>query len=122
MKNIDLSVKTNKPIYLDLYDQISSSILKGDLKSGASLPSIRTAAKELRVSIITVKKAWEELEKDGLIYTVAGKGCFVTETSKEGLGKKLTELVEAQLDKDLTYYKKLDLPKEELIKLINKLY
>lgn len=122
MKNIILSNISNKPIYLQLYEQISSQIFKGELKPGVNLPSLRLTAKELRVSIITVKKAWEELEKNGFIYTIAGKGCFVSENSNTSLESKKKAFLKEQLIKDLKYYKKLDVSKELLVEMINDLY
>jgi len=65
------------PIYRQVYEQISGQILRGELPRDFVLPGIRTIAKELRISVITIKRAWEELERDGFIYTLAGKGCFV---------------------------------------------
>ena len=115
MKNIALSNTVNTPIYRQLYDQISLQIYKGELTANHLLPSLRTAAKELRISIITVKKAWEELEKDGFIYTVAGKGCFVKENSKSDLKIKLNEHLKVLVSEDLKKYKKLDLKNKELM-------
>ena len=69
MKNIVVRTTSQTPIYKQLYDQISSQIINGDLKSDDALPSMRTIAKEIRVSIITIKKTWEMLERNGFIYT-----------------------------------------------------
>ena len=66
-----------QPIYEQLYSQIRSAILSGALREGDLLPSIRSLAKDLRFSVITTKRAYEELERDGYLYTVAGKGCYV---------------------------------------------
>ena len=66
-----------QPIYEQLYSQIRSAILSGELREGDLLPSIRSLAKDLRISVITTKRAYEELERDGYLYTVAGKGCYV---------------------------------------------
>mgnify|MGYP001283942440 CR=1 FL=1 len=68
-----ISNKSNQPIYEQLYDQIVSQIVNGELAPGFCLPSIRTVAKEIGVSIITIKKAWEMLEKNGFIDTIPGK-------------------------------------------------
>ncbi|MBR0375775.1 MAG: GntR family transcriptional regulator, partial [Firmicutes bacterium] len=75
--DIIISNANNSPIYEQIYDQIKSSILSGRLQEGDMLPSIRALAKDLRISVITTKRAYDELEKDGYIHTVAGKGCFV---------------------------------------------
>ena len=74
--NILISNASDKPIYDQIYNQIKTAILSGQLAPGQALPSIRALAKDLRVSVITTKRAYEELEREGLIYTVAGKGCF----------------------------------------------
>lgn len=69
--------QSTDPIYLQIENQIKAMIISGQLAEGQALPSMRLLAKELRISMITTKRAYEELEKDGFIYTVAGKGCFV---------------------------------------------
>jgi len=119
---ISISNSSDKPIYIQLFDQISMQILKGELEPGFALPSIRVAAKELRVSVITVKKAWEELERQGFIYTMAGKGCFVADLSENELYEKKMAIVEKKLLKDLDYYKYMGLGINDIIDLINKLY
>ena len=70
---------TNQPIYEQISSQIKAQIIAGKLAPGEALPSIRALAKDLRVSVITTKRAYDELEADGFLYTVAGKGCFVAE-------------------------------------------
>ena len=75
--DIVISNTSGDPIYQQIFDQISAQIIQGKLPGDFCLPPIRTVAKELRISVITVKRAWEELEHTGLIYTMAGKGCFV---------------------------------------------
>lgn len=107
-------------MYEQLYEQISSRIIRGDYEKDFNLPSIRTAAKELRVSIITVKKVWEKLETAGLIYTIAGKGSFVSDLSNTDLYKKIYNRIEEKLLQDLKYYKSLDLTEAELIDFIKK--
>ena len=68
---------TAAPIYQQIYQQIKEQIINGTLEEDTMLPSIRSLAKELRISIITTKRAYEELERDGFVYTIAGKGVFV---------------------------------------------
>ncbi len=96
--NIIISNRSNDPIYTQIEKQIKSAILSGELKEGDMLPSMRNLAKELRISIITTKRAYEELEKSGFIQTVAGKGCFVApeniELLKENNLKQLEDLIE----------------------------
>ncbi len=120
MIGVKISNQSDKPIYQQLFEQISAMILNRVLESDFSLPSIRTAAKELRVSVITVKAAWEELERSGLIYTVAGKGCFISEFSDDELSLKRDEIINKQLDKDLVFYRNMGADKQELISLIEK--
>jgi len=122
MKNITLSTISNIPIYQQLYDQIATQIMNGDLTSGTQLPSIRTAAKELRISIITVKKAFEDLERDGYILTVAGKGSFVSDLSNKVLEKKKIEFMTEMLEDRLKYFKDLGMTKEMIDELVEKLY
>lgn len=120
--NIAISNTSDKPIYQQLFEQISAQILKGELESGYSLPPIRQAAPELGVSIITVKKAWEELERCGLIYTVTGKGCFVTGLSPEEMLQKRNEMILKQMAIDTSYYKSFGLKIEEVIGLLKDVY
>ena len=69
--------KSGQPIYEQIYSQIRNCILSGELAEDEALPSIRALAKDLHISVITTKRAYDELEREGLLYTVAGKGCFV---------------------------------------------
>ena len=75
--NLIISNANPQPIYEQVYSQIRSAILSGELREGDLLPSIRSLAKDLRISVITTRRAYEELERDGYLYTVAGKGCYV---------------------------------------------
>jgi len=122
MMNITISNASDKPIYQQIYDQISAQILKGELESGFCLPPIRTAALELRVSIITVKKAWEELERQGLIYSMVGRGCFVADLTQSDTKAKRELMVDEKLKKEMEYYKALGISKDEMIKKIEKYY
>ena len=122
MRGVNVSNSSDKPIYQQLFEQISSQILNGELESDFNLPPIRTAAKELRISIITVKKAWEELERAGLIYSVVGKGCFISDLSKKDLAGKRDKIIEKQLSKDLRFYRDIGVSREEIIALIRKYY
>lgn len=79
--DILISNSCGRPIYLQIYDQVKNAILSGELREGDMLPSIRALAKDLRISVITTKRAYEELEQGGYIYTAAGKGCFVSQKS-----------------------------------------
>lgn len=122
MKNISINLNTQTPIYQQLYDQISLQILNGYLSSDSPLPSIRNIAKELRVSIITIKKTWELLEQHGYIYTVAGKGSYVAKHTKDMIEDKKHELLKLSLKEQVDLAKSLGYTKESLIKMIEILY
>lgn len=79
--DILISNSCGRPIYQQIYNQVKNAILSGELREGDMLPSIRALAKDLRISVITTKRAYEELEQGGYIYTAAGKGCFVSQKS-----------------------------------------
>lgn len=93
--NIIISNVGNRPIYEQIYEQLKAAILIGELSEGDSLPSIRQLAKDLRVSVITTKRAYDELERDGYLDTMAGKGSFVAaknvELVREGHLKEIEE-------------------------------
>lgn len=74
-----ISNASNQPIYAQITEQIKNGIITGELAAGQALPSIRALAKDLRISVITTKRAYDELERAGYVNTVAGKGCFVAE-------------------------------------------
>ena len=75
--------KSGAPIYDQIYTQLKNQIISGALKENEMLPSIRGLAKDLRISFVTTKRAYEELEKDGFLYTIPGKGCFVAQKNTE---------------------------------------
>ena len=93
--NIIISNAGNRPIYEQIYEQLKAAILTGELSEGDSLPSIRQLAKDLRVSVITTKRAYDELERDGYVNTMAGKGSYVaaknTGIIREGQLKEIEE-------------------------------
>ena len=88
----------NQPIYEQICTQIKAQIIAGKLAPGESLPSIRALAKDLRVSVITAKRAYDELEADGFLYTVAGKGCFVAEKNLDLIREQKLKELEDHLD------------------------
>ena len=96
---IILSNSSEEPIYQQIVVQIKSHIMKGDLAEGEALPSIRMLAKQLRISTITTKRAYEELERDGFIETVGGKGCFVKTQNKDFLREETLRQTEEMLNK-----------------------
>lgn len=97
--NIIISNANNQPIYEQIYVQIKSAIISEDLKEGDVLPSIRNLAKDLRISVITTKRAYDELEKDGYIYSVAGKGSYVAEKNTELLREAHLKQIEKYMRK-----------------------
>ena len=92
-----ISNASNLPIYEQIVEGIKRHIAAGELRAGDMLPSIRALAKDLRISVITTKRAYEELEREGFIYTVAGKGCFVAARSTEWMREDLLRRIEEHL-------------------------
>ena len=88
---------TNQPIYDQIYSQIKAQIISGKLAPGEALPSIRALAKDLRISVITTKRAYDELEREGFIDTLPGKGCFVAERSAELLREESLRKIEGYM-------------------------
>ena len=95
--NIIISNASDKPIYEQITTQIKALIMKGELNAGDALPSIRFLAKELRISVITTKRAYEDLERDGFIETVPGKGSFVASGNQELLHEEQLRITEGHL-------------------------
>jgi GntR family transcriptional regulator len=89
--------KSGIPIYDQIYSQIKNQIINGDLAEDAALPSIRNLAKDLRISVITTKRAYEELEKEGFIYTIPAKGCFVAKKNVELLREENLKKIESRI-------------------------
>ena len=89
--------RSGAPIYDQIYSQIKDAILSGQVTEGEALPSIRALAKDLRISVITTKRAYDELESEGFIYTLPGKGCFVAERSTELLREENLKKIEAHM-------------------------
>ena len=92
-----IDVRSGAPIYDQIYSQIKAHILRGELTEDEALPSIRTLAKDLRISVITTKRAYDELEREGFIYTVAGKGCFVARRNAALVREENLKQIEAHL-------------------------
>lgn len=120
--NIIISNSSAIPLYEQIKEQIKGEILNQSLKPGEGLPSIRTLAKELRVSIITSKRAYEELEKEGFILVVPGKGAFVSEGDSERLREAALSTLEGKLEILIKEGKALGLKEEEFIEIIESMY
>lgn len=95
--NIFIDNKSGTAIYDQIYTQIKSQIISGELPEDMMLPSIRSLAKDLRISVITTKRAYDELEKEGFIYTVPGKGCFVAQKNLELLREDNLKKIESHI-------------------------
>ena len=121
---MDIIIKNNsdKPIYEQIREQIKEQILSGELKEGEALPSMRLLAKELRISMITTKRTYEELEREGYIESYTGRGSFVrginTQVAKETVLCEIEELFEKALGKA----KLVDLSYEELQEMLKVMY
>ncbi len=96
--NIAISNKDDRPIYEQIASKIKKIILSGELQEGEMLPSMRALAKDLRISVITTKRAYEELEKEGFIVTVTGKGSYVAEHNTEMLKEERLKSIEKKLE------------------------
>lgn len=120
--DIILSNSSDEPIYAQIATQIKAMIMNGTMNSGDVLPSMRTLATQLRISLITTKRAYEELERDGFIETVAGKGCFVKMQNKEFLREEHIRQIETLLEKVCEQAKVCDLSLEELREMLDLMY
>ena len=120
--NLNLQTKSSVPIYEQIKNQIKENIIAGGLKEGEPLPSIRNLARDLKISVITTKRAYEELEKEGLIYSVAGKGFYVDNPDTGYLVEKKVQGLEEQLDEVLTLCKNAGLTKENVKDMLDILW
>ena len=120
--DIILSNSSGKPIYEQITDQVKEQIMTGALAAGDALPSMRLLAKELRISVITTKRAYEELERDGFLENVPGKGCFVAPQNQELLREARLRKVEDALSLAVEEARKGGLSLEELQEMPNLLY
>ncbi len=119
---IIVSNASSDPIYEQIVKQIKSQIIGGRLNEGEALPSIRKLAQELRISVITTKRAYEDLEREGFIDTVAGKGSFVAAQNKEFLREKRMKIVEDKLGEAISEARMIGVGVEELKEMVDILY
>ncbi len=110
--------KSGTPIYDQIYTQIKNQILSGALEPDSALPSIRALAKDLRISFITTKRAYEELEKDGFLYTIPAKGCYVAPRNKELLREENLKKIETRIDEILTLAAACGLTQAEVLEMV----
>jgi len=119
---IIISNNSKESIYEQITSQIKSLILSGELKEGEPIPSMRNLAQELQVSVITTKRAYEELEKEGFIYSIVGKGSFIAEQNLELIKEKKLKVIEEQLANVIFNSKEIGLSITELTELLQLLY
>ena len=120
--NIFIDNRSGIPIYSQIHDQIRDQIISGALQAEEPLPSIRNLARDLRISVITTKRAYDELEKEGLIYTVAGKGCFVAEKNLELMREENLRRMEAAMEEIRSLAASCGLTKEEVLEMWNTIW
>ena len=120
--NIIISNSSNKPIYEQITNQVKNIIISGEMTTGDVLPSMRLLAKELRISVITTKRAYEELEREGFIETVTGKGSFVADKNPELLREEHLKRIEEHLIHACDTAKVAKISEEELAVMLKLIY
>ncbi len=116
---IIIDTKSTAPIYEQIFNQIKAQIINGTLKENEMLPSIRGLAKDLRISFITTKRAYEELEKEGLIYTVQAKGCYVAPRNPQLIREENLKKIEAHIEEIVKLAFLCGIERDELIDIID---
>ena len=124
MKTLKIIISNSdaRPIYEQITAQIKNLIISGELKPGDALPSMRFLAKELRISVITTKRAYEELERSGLIETVAGKGSCVAGMNADFIREEHLRIAEEHLQQAVDAAKSAGISKDELLETLGMLY
>ena len=120
--DIIISNHSDEPIYAQIENQIKALIMQSKLKAGDALPSMRSLAKDLRISLITTKRAYEELERDGFIVTVAGKGCFVAAKNTQLVREENLKEIEKLLTKAVEIAAVCDISQNELAEILSYIY
>ena len=113
-----LDNQSGEPIYRQIAQQIKAQILSGVLVPDTPLPSIRNLAKDLRISVITTNRAYDELEQQGFVYTLAGKGCFVAPLNLELLREEHLKQIESHLQEAVRLAETCGLSQEELLEML----
>ncbi len=116
--NILIDNKSGEPIYNQIYAQIKNQIISGALREGEMLPSIRGLAKDLRISFITTKRAYEELEREGFIYTLPAKGCYVAPKNIELLREENLKKIEGYMEEIVKLSSSCNLNKADIIEML----
>lgn len=120
--DIIISNASGKPIYEQIVSQIKQMILSNVLQAGDALPSMRHLAKDLRISVITTKRAYEELEREGFIETMVGKGSFVAHKNEDFLKEEQLRIIESHLQQAVALALQCKIPQEELVSILHLLY
>lgn len=120
--NIFIDNKSGAPIYDQIYSQIKSQIISGALREDEALPSIRNLAKDLRISVVTTKRAYDELEREGFIYTLPAKGCFVAPKNVELLREENLKKIEDYMQKIMELAASCNLGKEDILEMFHLLF
>lgn len=116
--NLIISNASGKPIYEQIYTQVKNCIISGELSPGDALPSIRALAKDLRISVITTTRAYDELERDGFIDRVPGKGCYVAEKNLELVREAHLEQIEEHMTEIVTLAAGCSLSEEDTVRML----
>ena len=120
--DIIISNSTRKPIYEQITSQIKQMIMTGELKSGESITSMRSLAKSLHISVITVQRAYEDLQRDGFIETTIGRGSFVSSNNKDFIQEEKQKEIESHLQKAIELSKENGISLTKLIDLLKIFY
>ena len=120
--DIIISNSSGRPIYEQITSQIKGVIMNGTLKPGDPLRSMRLLAKELRISVITTKRAYEDLERDGFITTIVGKGSFVREADQEFVREERLKAVEGYLQAAVDAARQCGMEEQEAIEILKVLF
>lgn len=120
--NIFISNTSGKSLYEQIYDQIKTLILEGSLRAGEPLPTIRGLAKDLRISVITTSRAYSDLERDGYIYSVVGKGSFVAECNQEFVRERNYTEMEGHISSAVEIANRCGIDEEEFVKIVKVLF
>lgn len=110
--------KSGAPIYDQIYTQIKDQIISGELKAHDMLPSIRGLAKDLRISFVTTKRAYDELEKEGFLYTIQAKGCFVAPKNTELLREENLKKIEDHIEQIVRLAASCNLSREDILQMV----
>lgn len=120
--NIIISNSSGQPIYEQIYSQIKAKIISGELNENDALPSMRLLAKELRISVITTKRAYEELERDGFIVSVTGKGSFIASKNVELIKEDQLKKIESLMDNIVELSHSCGLSLDKLLQMLSLIY